>query len=153
DLGVARAQIVGVLAPDFELLFPPRANMERADVWTAIRINYETANRNNVIFRVVGRLKPGVSYEQAQVQVERVATKLRDEFPIKQTAGLHFRAVPMFEDVVGGVRPAILALMGAVAFVLLIACANVANLLIVRASARGRELAIRAAIGGNRVQL
>src|SRR5262249_42288953 len=140
-------------APDFELLFPPRANMDRADMWTAARINYETFNRNNVVFRVIGRLKPGVSYEQAHVQVERVSTDLRAQFPIKATSGLHFRAVPMFDDIVSGVRPAILSLMGAVAFVLLIACANVANLLIVRASARGRELAIRAAIGGSRGQL
>ena len=153
DFGNGRAQIVGVLAPDFELLFPPRANMDRADMWTALRINYDTANRNNVVFRVVGRLKPGMSYERGSAQVEQVAADLRKQFPLKETSGLHFRAVPMFEDIVSGVRPAILSLMGAVAFVLLIACANVANLLIVRASARGRELAIRAAIGGSRMQL
>jgi len=154
DLGGGRAHIVGVLAPDFEVLFPPRANVERlTDMWTAARFNFETANRNNVAFRVVGRLKPGVSVQQAQTLVDRVAADLRKQFPIKQTSGLYFHAVPMFEDLVGDVRPAILALMGAVAFVLLIACANVANLLVVRAAGRSRELAVRAAIGAGRVQL
>ncbi len=154
DLGGGRAHIVGVLAPDFEVLFPPRANVERlTDMWTAARFNFETANRNNVAFRVVGRLKPGVTVQQAQTLVDRVAADLRKQFPIKQTSGLYFRAVPMFEDLVGDVRPAILSLMGAVAFVLLIACANVANLLVVRAAGRSRELAVRAAIGAGRVQL
>src|SRR5262249_3295587 len=77
---------------------------------------------------------------------------LRAHYPIKQTAGFYMHVVPMFDDIVGDVRPAILSVMGAVAFVLLIACANVANLLIVRASARGRELAVRAAIGAGRVR-
>jgi predicted permease len=154
DLGGGRAHIVGVLAPDFELLFPPRANVERlTDMWTAARFNFETANRNNVAFRVIGRLKPGVTVQQAQTLVDRVAADLRKQFPIKQTSGLYFHAVPMFEDLVGDVRPAILSLMGAVAFVLLIACANVANLLVVRAAGRSRELAVRAAIGAGRVQL
>ena len=154
DLGGGRAHIVGVLSPEFELLFPPRANVERVpEMWTVARINYETANRNNVAFRVVGRLKPGVTAQQGQTLVDRVAADLRKQFPIKETSGLYFHVVPMFEDLVGDVRPAILSLMGAVAFVLLIACANVANLLIVRASARGRELAVRAAIGAGRLQL
>jgi predicted permease len=154
DLGGGRALIVGVLAPGFELLFPPRVRIDAApDMWTAARINFDTANRNNVVFRVVARMKPGVGITQAQAQVDRVATDMREHYPIKKTAGLYFHAIPMYEDLVGDVRPTILSLMGAVAFVLLIACANVANLLIVRASARSRELGVRAAIGASRGQL
>jgi putative ABC transport system permease protein len=154
DLGNGRAQIVGVLGPEFEILFAPRANIERApDMWAAARINYDTANRNNVQWRLVGRLKPTATLEQAQTQVDRLASDLRDRYPISKTAGLYFHAIPMHEDLVHDVRPALLSVMGAVAFVLLIACANVANLLIVRASGRSRELAICAAIGGSRWQL
>ena len=154
ELGNGRARIVGVLAPGFELLLPTRVHIERApEMWTAARINFDTANRNNVLFRVIGRLQPGATLQQAQAQVDRVATDLRQHYAIKQTAGLYFHAVPMFDDLVGDVRPAILSLMGAVAFVLLIACANVANLLVVRASGRSRELAVRAAIGAGRAQL
>ena len=154
EFGNTRAQIVGVLAPDFELLFPPRSGiLPNADMFTAIRLDFDGAPRNVSVLRVIGRLKQGVTISQAEGDLEGIAAALRDQFPVKKTADLHFRVVPMQADLVSEVRPSILALLGAVFFVLLIACANVANLLVVRASARQRELVIRAAIGGSRSRL
>jgi putative ABC transport system permease protein len=149
-----RVQVVGVLAPDFELLFAPRINLERVpDVWTALRVDFDTASRINVFLRIIGRLKPNVTIAQAQTQINKIASDLQDRFPIKKTANWRMRLEPMHDDLVKDVQPAILTLLGAVLFVLLIACANVANLLLVRASARERELSIRAAIGGSQWRL
>jgi len=129
--------IVGVLAPGFELLFPPKANLEQfPSVWFAARIPYDVANRNNVQWRAIGRLKPGVSMGQGQAEVETISQKIREENAIAKTAGQSFQLVPMKQHLVDEVRPAILALMGAVIFLLLIACANVANLMLVRAASR-----------------
>ena len=146
--------IVGVLAPGFELLFPPKANIEQfPSIWIASRIPYDVANRNNVQWRVIGRLRPAATIVQAQAEAETVAQKIREENAIAKTAGQFFQLVPMKQHLVDEVRPTILALMGAVIFLLLIACANVANLMLVRASSRERELAVRAALGAGWWQL
>ncbi|HLW99893.1 MAG TPA: ABC transporter permease [Candidatus Acidoferrales bacterium] len=141
-------QVVGVLAPHFQIYFPPSAELEAApDIWIANRLGYNAAQRNSVSMRVIGRLKPGVSLQRAQDAADQVAAEERKNFAIENTAGYAIRVEPMKQHLVSEVRPAILALMGAVIFLLLIACANVANLLLVRANLRQRELAIRSAIG------
>ena len=152
--GGPSALIVGVLAPHFRLYFPPEANQEPApDVWIANRLNYDAANRNNFAIQAIGKLKPGVTIEQAQQSVEMVAAEARKNFVIDGTAGYHIDLQFLRQHMTAKVQPAILALMGAAIFLLLIACANVANLLLVRASLRERELAVRAALGGNRWRL
>jgi len=141
-------RIVGVLAPHFQIYFPPSADLEAApDIWIANRLGYDAAQRNGVSMHVIGRLQPGITIGRAQAAADQVAAEGRKNFMIENTAGYAIRVEPMRQHLVSEVRPAILALMGSVIFLLLIACANVANLLLVRASLRERELAIRSAIG------
>lgn len=154
SIGAARFEVAGVLQPDVALYFPPNINIERRpEIWIVNRTDFATASRINVGLRVIGRLKPGITIEQAQSEIEPFSADLRQRFPIKNTAGLHLRIVPVHQDLVADVRGVILALMGAVMFVLLIACANVANLMLVRTAAKEREYAVRTALGGSRAQL
>ena len=107
-------RIVGVLEPRFELLFPPDADMEqKPDFWIAARIPYDTANRNNVQWRLIGRLRPGVTVEQAQHDADRVAAEIRRSDTIADTAGSYIRIVPMKKHLVAGVESTVMALMGA----------------------------------------
>jgi predicted permease len=146
--------VVGVLAPGFALEFPPATNVEtKPDIWTAARLAYDNAQRLSFFLRPIGRLKKGVNLNIAQQDADFAANEIRKISAIENTADMHIRLEPMQQYVVANARPAILALMGAGVFLLLIACANVANLMLVRISMRERELAIRTSLGGGWWQL
>ena len=128
-------------------------NLPEADLWTPISFapNDNMATRNNHFVNLVGRLKSGVTPQQAQSDTSAIAKSMEGQFPANK--GLGASVVPMQEQLSGDSRSALLVLLGAVTFVLLVACVNVANLLLARASARERELAIRASLGASRARI
>jgi predicted permease len=144
------AVIAGVLAPRFELLMPPSDNLARApDIWIAAPLNMESAPRTTGHLRAIGKLRPGVSLDEAQRRANAVSAEFVRKFPVKRASGVAIRLEPMQRYLVAEIRPAILALLGAALALLLIACANGANLMLVRTSLRDREFAVRASLGGS----
>ena len=129
-------------------ILSPRPTSGLPIVWITI-----PRTATNFSIRPIGRLRDGVSLHSAEGAAEGVAAQARQTFSIDQTAGYYITMEPMQQHLVTEVRPALMALMGSAVFLLLIACANVANLLLVRSSLREQEFSVRAAMGANRFRL
>ncbi|HSS19160.1 MAG TPA: ABC transporter permease [Pyrinomonadaceae bacterium] len=146
-LGASTMTVIGVMPAGFE--FPVRADGQ--DYWEPLndRPTADREQRDARTLEVIGRMRPGVRVAQANAELQAISSRLSQQYPASNTS-LVMGAALLKADLVSDVRPALLILLGAVGFVLLIACANVANLNLARAAARQKEIAIRSAVGAGR---
>lgn len=141
--------IVGVMPRPFQ--FAPFWQTQ-AEMWTPLVLGDRVTDRGGRSLRLFGRLQPGVSLAQAQAQMDTVARRLAAAYP-KTNTGLGIAVVPLHEKVVGAVRPTLLLLLATVGLVLVIACADITNLLLTRGVTRQKEIAVRLAIGASRLRI
>jgi putative ABC transport system permease protein len=143
--------VVGVMDADFRPL-PSSLVAPEGQFYRPVAEAYDDSQRSARHLRAIARLKPGVTVEQARTEVSVIAGRLEQQYPeTNKHTGAH--VVSITDEIVGGIRPTLLMVFGAVIFVLLVACANVANLLLARSTVRHKEITIRTAIGAARGQL